>query len=121
MAVKENRPSLCEGTGDALLDTDRERFAARFGGYAEQSDTGHGRVERRRCQVSGEPALTEPFSGDWKGLASVVAIEGAENLSVLPAPIGLGSGRERVPMASTGRVSVPTPAGLVARRCSFGR
>ena len=87
LAVKENQPGLCERIGGAFLDTDRERFAARFEDYAEQSNTGHGRLERRRCWVSGDEALIESFSGDWAGLASVVVIESERTLGEGPTTL----------------------------------
>ena len=87
LAVKENQPSLCEGIGEAFLDTDRERVAGRFEDYAEQSNAGHGRLERRRCWVSGDKALIEGFSEDWTGLASVVVIESERTLGEGPTTL----------------------------------
>ena len=75
LSVKENQPSLCEGIGDAFLDTDRERVKARFTDYAEQSNAGHGRSERRRCWVSGDRELIEALGAEWAGLSSIVVIE----------------------------------------------
>ena len=71
LSVKENQPSLCAAIGDAFLDFDTERF----GKAIEQSNTGHGRLERRRCWVCTDPEVIEPLSGTWKGLKSLVVIE----------------------------------------------
>ena len=81
LAVKENQPSLCEAIGDAFLDRDRERFAARFDEYAEQSNAGHGRVERRRCWVSGDETLIEAHAGSWSGLKRIVVIESERTIA----------------------------------------
>ena len=75
LSVKENQPSLCEAIGEAFLDVDKERAGMRFGEPAEQENTGHGRVERRRCWVCDEPELIASLSGTWKGLKSLVVIE----------------------------------------------
>ena len=75
LSVKENQPSLCEAIGEAFLDVDKERVAARFGEPAEQENAGHGRVERHRCWVCDEPALIKSLSSTWKGLKSLVVIE----------------------------------------------
>ena len=71
LAVKDNQPSLSSAIGDAFLDFDTERF----GQCVEQSNTGHGRLERRRCWVCTDPEVIEPLSHTWKGLKSLVVIE----------------------------------------------
>ena len=80
LAVKENQPLLCEAIGDAFLDADKERAAARFGEPAEQHDDGHGRHERRRCWVCSNAELVKSLSGSWTGLKSVVVIESERTL-----------------------------------------
>lgn len=82
LTVKENQPALCNAIGDVFCDTDKERFVRRFGEAAEQSNGGHGRLERRRCWVCTEPEVIEPLSGTWKGLASIVIIESERTLGV---------------------------------------
>ena len=81
LAVKENQPSLCEAIGDAFLDRDRERFAARFDDYAEQSNAGHGRIEHRRCWVSADETLINEFSQSWAELKRIVVIESERTLA----------------------------------------
>ena len=81
LAVKENQPSLCEAIGDAFLDRDRKRFAARFEDYHEQSNGGHGRLEQRRCWVCTDETLIKEHSESWAGLKSIVVIESERTLS----------------------------------------
>ena len=71
LSVKENQPSLCAAIGDAFLDSGKERF----GKVVEHSNTGHGRIEKRRCWVCTDPEVVKPLSGTWKGLKSLVVIE----------------------------------------------
>ena len=71
LAVKDNQPSLCAAIGDAFLDFDTERF----GRCVEQANTGHGRIEKRRCWVCTDPQVIKPLSSTWTGLKSLVVIE----------------------------------------------
>ena len=80
LALKDNHPTL---HGKARLAFEDARAAARqarpVGGWdaAATLDTGHGRIERRRCWALGDPeylAYLDP-TGAWPGLRSVAMIE----------------------------------------------
>jgi predicted transposase YbfD/YdcC len=67
LAVKENQKHLLEDVRDSfrMLAADA---------VAEETDCGHGRVERRTCSVLGDCTLIEHAS-EWTSLRSVVRIQ----------------------------------------------
>ena len=67
LAVKENQPLLLDDIKDSfrMLAADT---------VAEQIDCVHGRVEQRRCAVTGDLSLLDKPS-QWAGLRSLVRVE----------------------------------------------
>ena len=67
LAVKENQGLLAEQVKDSFLLLDSDAVA-------EETDCGHGRVERRRCSVIADLGLIEKAS-EWASLQGLVRIE----------------------------------------------
>lgn len=67
LAVKGNQGQLLDGIQDSFRMLPAEAVA-------EETDAGHGRVERRTCSVLGDLTLMEKTSV-WAGLRSLVRIE----------------------------------------------
>jgi len=67
LAVKENQENLLEEVKDSFRMLPAEAVA-------EETDCGHGRVERRTCSVLGDVTLIEKAS-QWASLHSLVRIE----------------------------------------------
>lgn len=92
LAVKENQPTLYEKVkrlmDEAILDGFKDVAHGRF----EQSDAGHGRIEKRRVWVSNDLAkwLGEELLAQWPGLASVAAVESTrQDLSDLSGKVSV--------------------------------
>ncbi len=71
LAVKENQPSLYEAINAVFFESEDGTHTT----YAEQTNTGHGRVETRRCWVCSELSFLLLDISGWKGLKSIVLIE----------------------------------------------
>ena len=75
LAVKENQPTLYEAIDRLFFDDDETAFAARFSDYAEDSTTGHGRDEKRRCWVCQDLSDEDALIAVWPGLQAIVVVE----------------------------------------------
>jgi predicted transposase YbfD/YdcC len=74
LAVKDNQPQLHEAICSFMADAEQEDFAHVVHGYHESTDSGHGRVERRRCWAFAQlDCLPQPER--WAGLASFAVVE----------------------------------------------
>lgn len=74
LAVKDNQPGLHAALRDFFQTAQADRFAKVSHTYAEDVDSGHGRIEIRRCWASDCLAtLNQPER--WFGLKSIVRIE----------------------------------------------
>lgn len=85
--MKENQLTLCQKISDAVLNSDKERFAVRFENFAEQENKGHGRVERRRCWTCQDLGLIEPLSKHWIGIKRIVVIEAERTVADKPTTL----------------------------------
>lgn len=92
LAVKENQPTLHEKVkrlmDEAILDGFKDVTHGRF----EQSDAGHGRIEKRRVWASNDLVkwLGEELLNQWPGLASLVAVESTrQDLSDLSGKVSV--------------------------------
>jgi predicted transposase YbfD/YdcC len=74
LAVKDNQPSLHDSLRDFFLTARGGQFAGVEYRFAEEVDTGHGRIETRRCWAS-ECLQTLDNPSRWFGLKSIVLIE----------------------------------------------
>lgn len=77
LAVKENQPALHERVKGLLDEARLDGFKGMAHGCFEQSDAGHGRIEKRRVWVSTDLVkwLGEELLSLWPGLASVAVVE----------------------------------------------
>lgn len=80
LAVKENQPALYEKVRGLLDEAILESFQGITHGRFEQSEKGHGRIERRHVWVSNDDevvskGLGEELLDQWPGLASVAVGE----------------------------------------------
>jgi len=75
LAVKENQPSLYEAICKVYFDSTQTRFDESFTKYSEQTNTGHGRIETRRCWACTNLSALSIDRSEWKGLKSIVVIE----------------------------------------------
>lgn len=76
LAVKENQPTLHDKVRGLLDEAILDGFKGMRHGYAEKTETGHGRVETRRVWVTDEVQwLGKELLGLWPGLASVAVVE----------------------------------------------
>jgi predicted transposase YbfD/YdcC len=76
LAVKDNQPELHEDIRLFFEWAERAAVAeAPEVDVFEQSERGHGRVERRRTSASGDVAWIRASEGPWKGLSSIAMVE----------------------------------------------
>jgi predicted transposase YbfD/YdcC len=77
LAVKENQPTLYEKVKGLMDEAILDGFKDVAHGHFEQTDAGHGRIEKRRVWASNDLAkwLGEELLNQWPGLASVAAVE----------------------------------------------
>jgi predicted transposase YbfD/YdcC len=76
LAVKDNQPALHRKVKRLLDEAVLSHFAGVRHGHHEESDDGHGRVERRRVWVTDEVQwLGEELLAAWPGLACLVVVE----------------------------------------------
>lgn len=79
LPVKENQPALLEKTRRLLNDVGLDRVKGidkASVGYFEQSESSHGRLERRRAWVTNEiQSLGQALLAQWPGLSSIALIE----------------------------------------------
>ncbi len=76
LAVKENQPTLCRKVKTLLDEAILNNFAHMSHGYCEQTNSGHGRIEKRRVWVSDEVKwLGSELLAAWPDLASLVVVE----------------------------------------------
>jgi predicted transposase YbfD/YdcC len=79
VAVKDNQPTLAQAL--------QEWFAAADAGTLDRpfwqdvdTDKGHGRVETRRCVVTGDVAWLNDMKQDWTGIQSLVMVESTREM-----------------------------------------
>lgn len=79
LPVKENQPALLEKTRRLLNDVGLDHVKGidkASVGYFEQSESSHGRLERRRAWVTNEiQSLGQALLAQWPGLSSIALIE----------------------------------------------
>ncbi len=76
LAVKYNQPTLHDKVRNLLDEAALDGFAGMSHGYDEQSNKGHGRIEKRKVWVTDEVKwLGEALLALWPGLASVARVE----------------------------------------------
>lgn len=76
LAVKENQPTLHQKVRTLLDEAILDGFEGMSHGYDQQTDDGHGRIERRRVWVTDEVKwLGDDLLALWPGLASLVVVE----------------------------------------------
>lgn len=75
LAVKENQPGLYEAINQVFFKSKQTAFDKNFVKYAEQTNTGHGRIETRRCWVCDNMSAVLLDTSEWTGLKSIVVIE----------------------------------------------
>jgi len=76
LAVKENQPTLHERVKRLMDEGILEGFKNLRHGKSQETSDGHGRLETRQVWVTNEIQwLGEDLLGEWKGLASVVAVQ----------------------------------------------
>lgn len=80
LALKDNHPTLHERVRQSFADADAAAGTPRpLGDLVANTttDTGHGRIEQRRCRAIGDPAYLAYIDPDhrWANLRSVVCIE----------------------------------------------
>lgn len=74
LAVKANQPGLQEAVKDFFETAHAHEFAHLEVSYHEQVESGHGRVETRRCWACDDlQSLPEPQK--WRGLRSIAMVE----------------------------------------------
>ena len=80
LAVKANQGALHEALKDFFATAKEAGYRGVEHTYHEETDTGHGRVEVRRCWASGQlQSLPEP--GRWAGLRSFALLESERHLN----------------------------------------
>lgn len=73
LAVKANQGGLHEALEDFFATAEATQYQGVEHTYHEETDSGHGRVELRRCWASGQlPTLPEPER--WAGLRSIALV-----------------------------------------------
>ena len=76
LAVKENQPTLYAKVKALLEEAILDNFAGMRHGYHEQTNGGHGRIERRRVWVTDQVQwLGQDLLAAWPGLACLVVVE----------------------------------------------
>ena len=76
LAVKENQPTLYERVKRLMDEGIIEGFKNLRHGFVQETNEGHGRIETRRVWVTNEVQwLGQELLGEWKGLASLVAVQ----------------------------------------------
>ena len=79
LAAKENQPTLYEKVKGLLDEAVLDGFGGLAHGSFEQSDNGHGRVEKRRIWVSNDhgivKGLGQELLSQWPELASMAVVE----------------------------------------------
>ncbi|MCA9647342.1 MAG: ISAs1 family transposase [Myxococcales bacterium] len=73
LAVKANQGALHEALEDFFATAEAADYAGVEHTYYEETDAGHGRVERRRCWAS-ERLSTLPEPERWAGLRSIALV-----------------------------------------------
>jgi len=92
LAVKDNQPTLHAKVKRLMDEAILDGFSGVAHGRFEQSDAGHGRIEKRRVWVSNDLAkwLGEELLTQWPGLASVAAVESTrQDLSDLSGKVSV--------------------------------
>jgi predicted transposase YbfD/YdcC len=76
LAVKENQPNLHQQVKTLLDEAILDNFSDMSHGFYEQTNKGHGRIEKRRVWVTDEVKwLGKDLLGAWPGLACLVVVE----------------------------------------------
>jgi len=91
LAVKENQPTLYEKVKGLLDEAILEGFKGMAHGCFEQTEQGHGRIEKRRVWASNDvKCLGEELLNQWPGLASVAVVESTrQDLSDLSGKVSV--------------------------------
>jgi predicted transposase YbfD/YdcC len=79
LAVKDNQPTLHEALRDYFATAHADGFAGIPMTYDEETDTGHGRCEIRRCWLV-EDLQTLPDPTQWAGLQSIVWVQAERHI-----------------------------------------
>jgi hypothetical protein len=108
LAVRDNQPTLHEAPRDFFQTARAHQFEGLPHSFAEDVDTGHGRIETRRCWAS-ECLQTLDDPARWFGLKSLILVERerivGDRVSVEPAYSGLPERKpSRMRPAPTGRL-----------------
>jgi predicted transposase YbfD/YdcC len=75
LAVKDNQPTLHGKLRRMMDDAILDDFSGMSHDYFEETDGGHGRIERRRVWVTDEIKWLGDVRHEWPGLAGVIAVE----------------------------------------------
>lgn len=82
MALKDNHPTLFARVARNVDDLVRDRFAGVPHTATDDTEAGHGRVERRQVWATDQlDWLTDGQRADWAGLRSVAAVEATRTLA----------------------------------------
>ena len=78
LAVEENQGRLYEAIRDLFEGAEEADYEGVPHDYSATLNQGHGRIERRECQVISDPSCLEYLSTgqDWPGLRSVIRVVG---------------------------------------------
>jgi predicted transposase YbfD/YdcC len=80
LAVKDNQPALHGKLQRLMDDAILDDFSGMSHDYFEETDGGHGRIELRRVWVTDEIKWLGDLTGQWPGLASLIAVESAREV-----------------------------------------
>ena len=81
MALKDNHPTIFDRVVRNVDDLILERFEGVDHTATDDTDAGHGRVDRRRVWATAEIGwLTDEQRAEWAGLSSVAAVDSTRKL-----------------------------------------
>ena len=75
LALKENQPTLHQKVKHLLDEAILEKFAGVQHDYFEQTNGGHGRIEKRRVWITPEVKWLGALQTEWAGLNQLVVVE----------------------------------------------
>jgi predicted transposase YbfD/YdcC len=79
LALKDNQGTLSEAVRDYFSVAQAHDFQGVDHTYHEQLDTGHGRIEKRRCWACAD-LNTLPAPQRWAGLRSIIRVESERHI-----------------------------------------
>ena len=84
LALKGNQPALHEAVAVLFAEACASAQPSVALDHAQTLDTGHGRIERRQCWVTADPAVITYLdpTGRWPGLRSVAMVAAARTRAV---------------------------------------